>query len=33
MTYHIHHGATRLKKQEELERFDIIITTYGTLRS
>ncbi|SHM52029.1 DEAD/DEAH box helicase [Chitinophaga sp. CF418] len=33
MTYHIHHGPTRLKTVEELLKFDILITTYGTLRS
>ncbi len=33
MTYHIHHGPTRLKTAEELMKFDILITTYGTLRS
>jgi superfamily II DNA or RNA helicase len=29
----IHHGPTRLRKKEALENFDVIITTYGTLRS
>ncbi|NIG52564.1 DEAD/DEAH box helicase [Chitinophaga sp. Cy-1792] len=33
ITHHIHHGPTRLKTAEELGQFDIIITTYGTLRS
>ncbi|MFB6455844.1 SNF2-related protein [Chitinophaga sp. Hz27] len=33
ITHHIHHGPTRLKTAEELGKFDIIITTYGTLRS
>lgn len=31
--YHIHHGPTRQKNPETLQQFDIIITTYGTLRS
>lgn len=33
ITYHIHHGPARLRISEELGVFDIIITTYGTLRS
>lgn len=33
ITYHIHHGPSRLRISEELGAFDIIITTYGTLRS
>ncbi len=33
ITYHIHHGPARLRISEELGAFDIIITTYGTLRS
>jgi len=33
MTYHIHHGPARQKDPEELQKFDILITTYGTLRS
>lgn len=33
MRYHIHHGPTRMKNPEELQKVDIIITTYGTLRS
>jgi superfamily II DNA or RNA helicase len=33
LTYHIHHGPQRLRNVEELARFNIIITTYGTLRS
>ena len=33
LTYHIHHGSARVRKVEELTSFDIIITTYGTLRS
>ncbi|RFS23534.1 ATP-dependent helicase [Chitinophaga silvatica] len=31
--HHIHHGPTRLKSSEELMKYDVIITTYGTLRS
>jgi len=31
--HHIHHGPARLKSMEELQGFDVIITTYGTLRS
>ncbi len=33
LTYHIHHGSARVRKIEELTKHDIIITTYGTLRS
>ncbi len=33
LTYHIHHGSSRNRKKEELMQSDIIITTYGTLRS
>ncbi len=33
LTYHIHHGNIRTRNQEELEKNNIIITTYGTLRS
>ncbi|MCK7558566.1 DEAD/DEAH box helicase [Chitinophaga sedimenti] len=33
MTHHIHHGPARLRSDDELRKFDIIITTYGTLRS
>lgn len=33
LTYHIHHGPQRLRNPEELGKFNIIITTYGTLRS
>ncbi|MDB5252234.1 MAG: helicase [Flaviaesturariibacter sp.] len=33
LTYHIHHGPQRLRSAEELGQFNIIITTYGTLRS
>jgi signal recognition particle subunit SEC65 len=33
LTYKIHHGSERSKSIDELTKFDIIITTYGTLRS
>lgn len=33
LTYHIHHGPDRLKDKDKFTRFNIIITTYGTLRS
>lgn len=33
LRYRIHHGALRTRKKEELENVEIIITTYGTLRS
>ncbi len=33
LTYRIHHGGERLRNKEALNSFDIIITTYGTLRS
>ena len=33
LTYHIHHGNTRSRNTEELSKYNIIITTYGTLRS
>jgi len=33
LTYHIHHGATRARDKAILEQVDVIITTYGTLRS
>jgi non-specific serine/threonine protein kinase len=33
LTYHIHHGPQRLRTPEELSSFNVIITTYGTLRS
>jgi len=29
----IHHGSARLRKKETLQSFEILITTYGTLRS
>ena len=33
LTAHIHHGSTRSRNIEELKNANIIITTYGTLRS
>jgi non-specific serine/threonine protein kinase len=33
ISYHIHHGPARNKNIEELQRHNIVITTYGTLRS
>lgn len=33
LSYHIHHGSTRLRSAEELAQHHVIITTYGTLRS
>jgi len=33
LTYHIHHGSIRSKNAEELQKYNIVITTYGTLRS
>lgn len=33
ITYHIHHGPARIRAAEELQVYDVIITTYGTLRS
>jgi superfamily II DNA or RNA helicase len=33
LTYHIHHGADRTKNRELFKEKDVIITTYGTLRS
>lgn len=33
LSYHIHHGNLRSRNAEELEKYNIIITTYGTLRS
>lgn len=33
LSYCIHHGPARARKKEALESHDIIITTYGTLRS
>ncbi|MEO6454946.1 MAG: DEAD/DEAH box helicase, partial [Ginsengibacter sp.] len=33
LTYHIHHGSMRTRGSEDLQRSNIVITTYGTLRS
>lgn len=33
LSYHIHHGPQRSRKPEELASYNLIITTYGTLRS
>ncbi len=33
LTYHIHHGGDRTRNKEALSQFNVIITTYGTLRS
>ncbi|TCZ71755.1 DEAD/DEAH box helicase [Flaviaesturariibacter aridisoli] len=33
LTYHIHHGPQRHRDPEVLKQFNVIITTYGTLRS
>ncbi len=33
LTYRIHHGSIRTRNTEELVQSNIIITTYGTLRS
>jgi hypothetical protein len=33
LTFAVHHGTTRCKKASELEVANVIITTYGTLRS
>lgn len=33
LTYHIHHGSGRTRVLDELLKYDITITTYGTLRS
>jgi non-specific serine/threonine protein kinase len=33
LSYRIHHGNQRAKKPEDLDGADILITTYGTLRS
>lgn len=32
LTYHIHHGAQRTRDKNLFEGFNVIITTYGTLR-
>jgi len=33
LTYHIHHGGDRTRNKEMLAPYNVIITTYGTLRS
>ena len=33
LTYHIHHGGDRTRSKEVLSKYNVIITTYGTLRS
>lgn len=33
LTWHIHHGSLRSRSAEDLQKHNIIITTYGTLRS
>lgn len=33
LTHHIHHGNLRTRAHTDLEKFNIVITTYGTLRS
>jgi SNF2 family DNA or RNA helicase len=33
VTWHIHHGSMRSRNAEELQKNNVIITTYGTLRS
>lgn len=33
LTWHIHHGSVRTRSIEDLQKHNIIITTYGTLRS
>ena len=33
LSFHIHHGNTRTRDIEELKKHNIVITTYGTLRS
>jgi superfamily II DNA or RNA helicase len=33
LSYQIHHGSTRSRNIEELQKRDVTITTYGTLRS
>lgn len=33
LTYHIHHGGQRTRDREEVMKYDVTITTYGTLRS
>ena len=33
LTYHIHHGAQRNRDKAFFDQFNVVITTYGTLRS
>ncbi len=33
LSYHIHHGSVRARNVDELMKHNVIITTYGTLRS
>jgi superfamily II DNA or RNA helicase len=33
LTYHIHHGGDRTRSKDVLGQYNVIITTYGTLRS
>src|SRR5882757_2078509 len=33
LTYHIHHGGDRTRNKQVLSQYNVIITTYGTLRS
>ncbi|PWT96024.1 MAG: helicase SNF2 [Bacteroidetes bacterium] len=33
LTYHIHHGGDRVRDKEFFRQFNVVITTYGTLRS
>ena len=33
LTYHIHHGGDRVRNKEVFNAYNVIITTYGTLRS
>ncbi len=33
LTHTIHHGSMRTRSVDELQSFDVVITTYGTLRS
>ena len=33
LTFHVHHGNARTRNEQELSKNNIIITTYGTLRS
>jgi SNF2 family DNA or RNA helicase len=33
LSYYIHHGGDRSRSKQDLSKYDVIITTYGTLRS